>query len=841
VIAALSEIRQDVRYAFRSLARAPVFTTIAIFTLAIGIGATAAIFSVVNAVLLRPLPYPNPDRLVRVVEDIPAEESPLNVARRTSGMIDQEFDWWRTNSQTLRLAMVTSVSATLTTPDGTVVLSGARVTPTLFEILGTRPRLGRGLESDDERPGADVVVISDAIWRRYFSANLEVVGQTMMLDGRLNRIVGVMPAEFGDAAFWTPLAITPQPGRVITGQVIARLRDDVSLQEANAEASVVGARLRGIPPDSNASARFTIVRELDHAVMPVLPALRVLIVAVFGVILIACTNVANLLLARGTRRHSEIAIRRALGASRFRIMRQMLTESFVLGIVAGFLGVAFAYFAVQLLKVLASVSLSERFVQASTILPRLDDVSIDTTVLAFAAAVSITTCILFGALPALRLSKVGEAGRSSVVRNSTAAADTRMRHVLATVQIAMAMTLLVGAGLLLHSFLKLALVDPGFDGKNVLSFDLVIPDDYSAERKLQVAEDLTSRLRIDSRITRAGFTDAPPLQAVTFYFSQFVPPGYTGQAIAQEQASLPSEQRTQNRYVSWGYLRALGARLVSGRWPEEQEATQRAMQALVTRSFAQHYFGGSDPVGSTLQSRWGALTIVGVLDNLRMRGLDDEEPERIVFLSPRQVQIAQRAPAFQPFLETLDRLFLTQGRGSVAFAVRTTGDPLAVAGEIGTKAREIDPALAVSNFKPMQEVLAGLTARARFYAVLINVFGGIAAVLAVVGIYGVLAYIVGLRTNELGIRIALGASRGIVLWLILQQGMAMIALGVAAGLAGAAWLSHYVDSMLYGLTGLDTTTYIVVAVSFVAVALLAAYVPARRATAIDPIAALRYE
>jgi predicted lysophospholipase L1 biosynthesis ABC-type transport system permease subunit len=265
------------------------------------------------------------------------------------------------------------------------------------------------------------------------------------------------------------------------------------------------------------------------------------------------------------------------------------------------------------------------------------------------------------------------------------------------------------------------------------------------------------------------------------------------------------------------------------------------MQALVTRSFAQHYFGGTEPLGSVIQSRWGALTVIGVVDHLRMRGLDDLEPEKIVFLNPRQVQTAQRAPEFRPFLEILDRVFLTLGTGRIAFAVRTTGDPLAIVGDVRTRLREIDPALAISGAMPMEQVLSGLTTRARFYAVLLNAFSGVAAVLAIVGVYGVLTYVVGLRTNEIGVRIALGASRSTVLRLILRQGIAMVAIGVGAGVVGAVLLSRYLTSMLFGLTALDATTYLVVVASFVAVTLLAAYAPARRATAIDPIAALRYE
>ncbi|HEX6999151.1 MAG TPA: ADOP family duplicated permease [Gammaproteobacteria bacterium] len=833
-------ISADVRYTLRALRRAPLPAAVSVLTIALGIGATTAIFSVVNAVLLRPLPYADPVRVVRIVENVPAEESPTGVARQRTAMNQEEFDWWRTRSQTLDLAMMAPASRTLRTAEGTVLLAGAAVTPSLFRVRGVQPLLGRGFFPEEERADADVAVVSEATWRRHFGADAGVLGRTIALDGRPHVIVGVMPPEFGDEEFWVPLFIAPpQPNRVAFSPVVARLRDGASLEAAAAEANLLGAQFRGSAPEAGAPPRFDVVRELDATVAPVVPALRVLVVAVVVVLLIACTNIANVLLARGTQRQSEIEIRRSLGATRGRVARLVLTESFVLAGLGGVAGLALAFWGVKLLETLATVSLSGRFGATAAILPRVDEIAIDPTVLAFAAGVTLLTGLLFGALPALRLSRFGEMPRSSAARRPAAPANTRSRTALATVQIAFAATLLVGAGLLLGSFMKLTAVDVGFDGRSVLSFDLVIPGDYSAERKLESVEALVRRLESDSRVSSAGFIDLPPLQPnLIFVMSSFVPEGYVAQEVIEEQAALPPGERIQSRYASAGYLRALGARLVSGRWFEQADAARSEMVALVTRPFAQHYFGDRDPVGTTMQTRWGTLTIVGVVDSLRFGG-PQVEPDRIVFLEPRQVLAAERS--LETPLGSLDQMFLTVQSGRVAFAVRTAGDPLAIVPDLRAMVGEIDSALAIDAAMPFEQILSGLVARSRFYAVVLAVFGAVAAFIAAIGVYGVLAYVVGLRTNEIGIRMALGAERGAVLGSIMRQGAWMVALGIGAGLAGAAWLGRYLEGMLFGVGRLDPVVYAAAAVAFAAVALLAAYVPARRATRIDPLTALRYE
>ena len=704
---------RDVRYALRTLARTPVQTVVIVLTLALGIGATTAIFSVVNAVLLQPLPYAEPDRLVRIVENVPAEETFGGDARRRSSMSQDEFDWWRSRSQTLsHMAVTASESRTFDTSEGTVLLGGARVSPALFPMRGVQPLLGRGLLPDDERPDAGVVVIGESTWRRYFAADPNVLGQTIVLDGRAHTIVGVMPPEFGNEAFWTPFFVPPaEPGRTMFVNVTARLADGVSLQAASMEVEVLGRQLRGLPAEPGSRPRFEIVRELDERTAPVVPALRVLVAGVAAVLLIVCTNVANLLLVRGTRRQQEIAIRRSLGATRGRIARQVLTESFVLAAFGGLGGVALAYGCIELLRALAVVPLSDRFAVNPTILPRIEEVAIDPVVLTFVAGLSVVTGAVFGVLPALRLSGFGETRHTGGTRPLTAAGNMRVGHVLATVQLGFAMTLLIGAGLLLHSFLKLAAVDAGFEARGVLSFNLVIPGDYRAQRKLAVAEEVLGRLRTHPQVASAGFTDMAPLQpSISFVLSSFIPTDFTEEQIRAENSLLMGE-RPQSRYVSSGYLQAIRARLVSGRWFEERERALPGIAALVSRPYARRYFPGTDPVGSTIESRFGTLTIVGVVDDIHLGDLD-AGPGRVVFLEAGEILAAD--PALQSGApSSMDRLFLTLGTGRTAFAVRTAGDPLAVVPDLLSIVRDVDPALAVDAAMPMESRCSPVSRRGR--------------------------------------------------------------------------------------------------------------------------------
>jgi len=834
-----ADIAADTRYALRGFRRTPGLTIVTVLTLAVGLGATAAIFSVVNAVLLRPLPYAEPERLVQIVENVPAAEGFGGIAQRRSAMNVAEFDWWRQNSKTLSdVAVMQREGRTLATADGSVQLYGARVSPALFTMRGIAPVLGRGLLADDERPDTDVVVLSEATWRQYFNGDPNIVGRRLELDGKAYTTVGVMPPAFGDDAFWTSFFVTVTPGQFMFVGAQARLADGVSIESASAEANTLGLQLRGMQADADAPPRFEIERQLDVLTAAVAPALRVLVVAVAVVLAIVCTNVANLLLVRGAARQQEIAIRRSLGATRRRIVRQALTESLVLAGFAGLVAIGFAYAGVGLLKATAAGYVNPRFSAAAAVLPRLDEISVDPVVLVFVVVLAMVTAGLFGLLPALRLSKYGEVGHTSASQLSAVAPTSRLGHVLATVQLTFAMALLIGAGLLVNSFMKLMGIDTGFDPSRTLSFSLVVPGDSTADRKLEVAEALVARLEGDSRVTSAGFGDIPPLTPNIILFSAFfVPEGRTQAEMMEEQRTQTPNERTQTRIMSPGYLRAMGARLVAGSWLDERSSTEPAV--LVTRPYAEHYYPDGNAVGARMTSGANVVTIAGVLDDLHLGGLE-AQPERAVFIDARQMLAARRALNPPPPPQA-DRQFLTIGGSSISFAARTTGDPLAILTDLRTIARDIDARLAIDAPAPMDRVVASLTTRPRFFAVLLSTFGVIAGFIAVIGIYGVLSYLVTQRTREIGVRMALGAERSSVLKLVLKQGGAIVAIGVVAGVAGAAALTRYLEGMLYGLSALDATTFVVVAAAFAAVALMAAYLPARRATAINPLEALRHE
>jgi putative ABC transport system permease protein len=854
------EIAADTRYALRGFKNTPGLTIITVLTLAIGLGATAAIFSVVNAVLLRPLPYAEPERLVEIVENVPAAENFGGVAQRRTGMSTNDFLWWRDNSKTLsHFAMMIRLGRTLATADGSVQLYGERVSAALFFMRGVRPLLGRGLLPDDERLDSDVVVLGEAAWREYFGATPDIVGRRIELDARTFSVVGVMPPAFGGQAFWIPMVAVPTTGPArFFGPAQARLADGVSLEAASAEANTLGLQLRGIEAEPGTEPRFEVVRSLDQLTAAVAPALRVLVVAVGVVLAIVCTNVANLLLVRGARRQQEIAIRRSLGATRGRIMRQVLTESLVLAGFAGLTAIAFAYAGVGLLKVLSTSYVNPRFAFAASVLPRLDEIAIDPAVLAFVVVLSVVTGVLFGLLPALRLSKYGEHGHGSESQLSTLARtsrrNSRLGHVLTTVQLACAVALLIGAGLLVNSFMRLTGIDTGLDPKGVLSFELVVPGDSTAERKLEVAEALVARLENDPRVTNAGFSDVPPLIGnIMIVMGFFIPEGKTPADMTEEQRTQTPEERTQTRQVSPGYLRALGARLVAGTWLDQRADTGPAV--LVSRPYAEHYFPNGNAVGATLTAAsppgapappaglaTDAVTVAGVVDDIHLGRLEGR-PERVIFLDPRQnlARLRSLQPPNTPRPSQTDRAFLTIGGSSITFAARTTGDPVDILRDLRAIARDIDPRLAVDAAVPLERIVSSLTTRPRFYAVLLSTFAAIAGFIAVIGLYGVLAYVVGQRTKEIGVRMALGAQRGTVLKLVLRQGVTIIASGLVFGIVAAAALTRYLEAMLFGLTALDLVTYALVAVAFAAIAMFAVYLPARRATTIDPLTALRYE
>jgi len=567
----IESVGRDIRHAVRGLCRNPVFTAVAVLTLALGIGATTTIFSVIHAVLLRPSPFPNADRLVQIVENVPAEDSVTGRAIRLSSMNLSEFDFWRRSAHTLaNIAITVPDTRTMTTQDGIQLLTGARISPALFPMRGVKPMLGRWMNPDGEQRESDVVVLSLATWRRFLGSDPNLVGRTIALDGRPYTVIGVMPPEFGEQAFWTPfVAELPQPGSVQLVGVTALLRDGVALETAAAEITTLGTGLRGVPSGRGGPPRFEVVRVDEAEVAAVRPALRVLVVAVVAVLLIVCANVANLLLVRGAARHREIAIRRAIGAARGRIVRQLLTESLVLSLAGAVGGTAMAYAGVLLVKAASLITIPARFRGAlgplgQTILPRADQVALDPTVLVFALALSVLTGIVFGFAPALRLSRVHHG--QFVGADLTTPGDVsgrrshRAGHLLAVVQMGLATTLLIGSGLLLRSFVNLSTVFLGFRLDTQI-FQLVAPREYGRSRKMTLAYDLAARLSALPGVEAAGFINQPPLTSARIFQNLYLPA-----ALEAQRNSFGDDDRTVIRGVSSGYLPALGVRLIEGRW-----------------------------------------------------------------------------------------------------------------------------------------------------------------------------------------------------------------------------------------------------------------------------------
>jgi putative ABC transport system permease protein len=848
---------RDVRYGVRSLARNGSLTLAVVTTLALGVGITTAVFSIVNTILLQPLPYHDADRLVRVIERAPPRTTGGPLPRRTS-MNWSEMSEWRARSTTLsELAYTVSPPITLMpTPEGSARLSGALVSSNLFALLGAHALLGRTLDAHDQAPGSHSVVISAAAWKRYFHGDPGIIDRTValktlgpeagFLDGTPLTIVGVMPREFDYPVpycdYWAPItAASPVRSSPRSGAVIARLRDGISPGVAADEANVIGEALRPKPtsgplsqPLPAGTRRFDVEPIKEEAIAASRSALTVLALAVGIVLLIACANVATLLLARGTARHREVAVRLALGASRSRIARQLLTESVILTVIGGGLGVLLAVGGVQVLRSLASPNAQGPFLISfgGAMIPRLHEITVDRSMLAIAAGLSAVTALVISVLPVLRLSRTDHVQAMGVRAATGARNDTRLRNLLVAGQVATATVLLVGAGLLVNSFGRLARVDPGWNASGLITFYLVAPQEYTTQRKAMLIDELLVELRRTPEVQAAGFTYAGPLLALVDVFGVFVPPGRT----ADEMKNIPDAP--QIRSVSHDFLQTMGVRLLAGRWLEPRDDGGAPPVIVINRSLARRFFANQDPVGQMvhLDGRMDLppQQIVGVVDDMRQRRLD-QSPVPQFFVDYRQVLAltqARRMP--NPAQERL-------AFGFLSFVVRTDGDPARLMATMRPLIGRVDANVGIDALLPMDQLVASSLTRHRFYAAVMGVFAAIAVVLSAVGVYGVLAYAVGQRTREFGVRTALGARSRDVLALVLGQGLSLTSLGIGLGLAGAIGLTRYLEGMLYDVTPLDPLTYVAVVVLFLVVTSIASYVPARRATRIDPLTALRYE
>jgi predicted permease len=795
----IDDARRDVAHGVRSLRRTPGFTLVTVLTLALGIGATTAIFSVISAVLLRPLPYPNADRLVQLFA--PANERGL--PRGARAIPPAHFEVLRAPSRSVsHVAGYIQTSATLTGQGDAVRLAGVQITASVFPMLGVAPLLGRPFDPSEESAGADAVVLSYLAWQRYFNNDPAIVGRVAALDGRGRTIVGVMPEGFAfpDAhvQYWVPyVRQDPKGGSSLSLATVARLRDGAALPVAEDEINVT---MRAA--DERIRGRFEAVGMQNEIVASVKPALLILAGAVGFVLLIACVNVANLLLARTAARDHEIAVRRAVGASPGRLFRQMLTESTLLSTIGAVAGTALAIGAISLLRTLAT-SLPRRDLGPGVSLPRLDEIGIDVRVLVFTIVVALSTGIVCGLLPAVRHARAREADR---LRER--AASPRMRGALVVAEIAMAMVLLVGGGLLIRSFIKLSAQDLGYDSTRVVTFQAT-PRQSRGPAARAFADQLVARIEALPGVSAAGYANNLPL---------------VQQSFGRDVSSQPYDRRPPRapfpglHAVSPRMIQALGVRIVEGRTFSSGEAARR--EALVTQAFARSGFFDGPAIGRQIYSGETSWDVVGILEDIKQFRLDQR--------GGSEFYIVDFVPA-------------PPGLGGTYFAVRTDADPAAIAASVRGVVRQLDEAATVDNIATMDQIVSNAMSRPRLYAVLLGIFAGVAMILAAIGIYGVLSYLVAHRAREIGIRMALGAQRFRVVALVLRQTAVLTVVGVVVGVIGAAALSRYLEGLLFGLTPLDATTFVAVVVMFAAVAMLASYVPARRATRVNPLVALRSE
>ena len=844
------DVEQDVRYATRTLRRSPGFAIVAVLTLALGIGATTAIYSVVDTILLQPLPFAGADGLVQIAENVPLPGRPPFQRAVTY----QEFLEWRSRSTTLADAFAVSTGENVVrTREGMARLWGATLSANTFTVLGAGAELGRTLVAGDAA-NPNVVVLSFDTWRRLFDSDPAAVGATIefradfnasltpeLVPPRLMTIVGVMPAAFelpsGPMDYYTPLVVdgSKRSPRVT---LFGRLRPGVSLTAALEEANVIGSAIVP-PPPANAPAlnvpRFEVRGMKERMVEGLRPALRVLLAAVAAVLLIVCANVANLLLARGTTRQREIAVRMAIGASRTRIVQQVLAECVVLAAAGGALGAAVGAAGVALVKSLTAVDAPGifRLGFGTSILPRGHEVGVDPKLFAIAFGIAAITSVMCGVLPALHMSRTSSLHAMGSRGSNSGRREPRIRAALVVVQLAMATVLLVSAGLLINSFVRLSTVERGYDPANVLAFQLVLPPQYSIARKTETIEEILARLRATPDVESAGFTRAGILIGEALTIGTFVPPGRT----VNEMRAGPV--RPLIRAVSAGYLTAVGAHLLDGRDFEAADAAGSTPVIVISRGVARQYFGAASPIGQFVDWHVGQgppaqMQVVGVVDDVRNTSPDREgNPE--IFVEYRHLLALQQR--WGDSTQRQEQLAI----GFLSFAIRTRGNPAAAAPIVSRIVRAVDSNVGIDAMIPMERLVASSVARPRFYAVLLGVFAGVAGLLAAIGIYGVLAYAVVQRTREIGIRMALGAPRGKVLLLVLRSGALLATLGIALGLAGAAATTRWLQSLLFGVAPLDPTTFAAVSLAFGAVAALASYVPARRATNVDPMVALRSE
>jgi putative ABC transport system permease protein len=796
---------QDLKYAIRLLIKAPSFTAVALGTLALGIAANAAIFSIVNALLIKPLPYAEPHRLVMLWQDQRARGGPEN-----EWLAPAHFFDWRNRATSFEASTVFhGGSASLTGSAEPEQVRGWRVTADFFKVLGVAPALGRDFRAEDDRPGAaPTVILTHGLWIRRFGADPSLVGRTIALNRVAHTVIGVLPSSFtnpfASPEIFRPAQLNPvQPSRGnVTLQMIARLKRDVAFERAQAEMSAVGAALAAEHPATDKGTTIRLTRLHEEIVGDVRTPLLALFGAVLLVLLIACANVAGLQLARASARVREIAIRAALGAGRARIVRQLLTESVVIGLIGATAGVLLSSWMLDGFTALAPEGTA-----------RLEEVRIDGMVLAFAVVLAVATSAVFGLAPAMQsvrtdvVSSIKEGVRSTGGRQGTVT-----RGVFVAAQLALALTLLVGAGLLMRSLANIRGVDPGFDPERLLAAFIGLPaNGYETAPKVRTFQtSLLERVNTTPGVSAAALVSVLPFSGDDTDTSFFI----EGKPQPQGAGDTPVAWY---RIVSAGYLRTIGMQMESGRFIAPGDLDTSEAVVVINRTLANRYWPNENPIGRRIRTGKYTCTIVGVVRDVHHRSLR-EDPRGEMFLSYQQFQ----------------------SRG-MYLAVRTAAEPTGVLPSVRRHLASLDPNIPLFSVATMDRLLADSLSLPRMMALLMGAFAAASVVLSAIGVYGLMAYTVTLRTQEFGIRMALGAARSDILRLVVGQAGRLTAFGLIAGAIAALAAARFIRTMLFGVTSSDVPTFIGTALVLGGIALLASYLPARRAVRVDPVTALRSE
>lgn len=813
----MTTLLQDLRFAVRMLLKSPGFAAVAVITLALGISANTALFTVVNGVLLNPLPYPHSDQLVAVYATTPGVD-------RGPATYLNFLDWQRQTQAFSSLAMYRNQDYNVTGSGEAERLSGYMISADFFPTLGVNPTIGRTFQSGDDQPGAGpVVVLSGGLWSRKFGSSPDVLGKSLILNGMSYTVVGVIPSGFTfygqDRDVYTPIGQWTDPSfrdrRIsVSAHVIGRMKAGLSLAQAQADMDVISRNLAAAYPVANKQTGITLVSMKQDIVGNVQPLLIVLLAAVGFLLLIACANVANLLLARSLGRSREFAVRAALGASQARVIRQLLTESILLAGFGGMLGLLLAFYGTKtVVNTLPGT------------LPRAGEVSLDARVLLFTAAVSLLAAIIFGLAPALKTSRINVLELLKETGRGLSGARQRLQKVFVAGEVALALVLLIGAGLMLRSLAALWRVNPGYNPSHAITFVVSMPSSPST-----TSAETRARLRLfDDKMLSIPGVEAVSvtLGSRPMIHDSSLPFWIEGHPKPANDNEMP---QSMFYLAEAGFQQAMGITLQRGRFITSQDNENAPVVIDIDDAFARTYFPHEDPIGKHVHLEQFNVDaeIVGVVGHVKQWGPGGDAASAI------------QAQFFYPFMQLPEKL-MPLAAGGAAVVLRTQGDPAAIMGAVRRAVAEHDPREIIYGVQTMQGVLAGSLAPRRLSMLLLTAFAVLALVLCCIGIYGVISHLVGQRTHEIGVRMALGAQPGDVMRLVLGQGLRMAFLGVLIGIAAALALTRLMASQLFGVSSHDPLTFAAVGLLLTVVALLACYVPARRAIRVDPLIALKYE